>query len=84
MPKSTQVVSTCSRIGILSFSIAISLPTLLESHGTYVSPFKITGGDFPGGPVVTNSPSNAGDVGLISGWKTKISHAAGQLSLHLN
>ena len=40
--------------------------------------------DFPGGPVVKNSPSNAGDVGSISGWKTKISHAAGQLSLHHN
>ena len=38
--------------------------------------------DFPGGPVVKNPPSNAGDVGLIPGWETKIPHAAGQLSLH--
>ena len=36
--------------------------------------------DFPGSPVVKNSPSNAGDVGLIPGWGTKIPHAAGQLS----
>ena len=36
--------------------------------------------DFPGGPVVKNLPSNAGDEGLISGWGTKIPHAAGQLS----
>ena len=36
--------------------------------------------DFPGGPVVKNSPSNAGDPGLIPGWGTKIPHAAGQLS----
>ena len=36
----------------------------------------------PGGPVVENLPSNAGDVGLIPGWGTKILHAAGQLSLH--
>ena len=36
--------------------------------------------DFPGGPVVKNPPSNAGDVGLISGRGTKIPHAAGQLS----
>ena len=39
-------------------------------------------GDFPGGPVVKNPPSNAGDVGLIPGRGTKIPHAAGQLSLH--
>ena len=36
--------------------------------------------DFPGGPVVKNPPSNAGDVGSIPGWGTKIPHAAGQLS----
>ena len=38
--------------------------------------------DFPGGPVVKNLPSNAGDVGYIPGRGTKISQAAGQLSLH--
>ena len=38
-------------------------------------------GDFPGGPVVQNLPSNAGDTGLIPGRGTKIPHAAGQLSL---
>ena len=37
---------------------------------------------FPGGPVVKNPPSNAGDVGSIPGQGTKISHAAGQLSFH--
>ena len=36
--------------------------------------------DFPGGPVVKNLPSNAGDVGSISGQGTKIPHATGQLS----
>ena len=36
---------------------------------------------FPGGPVVKNPPSNAGDAGSIPGWGTKIPHAAGQLSL---
>ena len=35
--------------------------------------------DFPGGPVVKNLPSNAGDVGSISCWGTKIPHATGQL-----
>ena len=38
--------------------------------------------DFPGGPVVKNPPYNAGDVGSIPGQRTKIPHAAGQLSLH--
>ena len=37
--------------------------------------------DFPGGPVVKNPPSNAGDVGSIPGQGTKIPHATGQLSL---
>ena len=36
--------------------------------------------DFPGGPVVKNPPSNAGDTGSIPGQGTKISHAMGQLS----
>ena len=30
--------------------------------------------------MVKNLPSNAGYVGLFSGWGTKIPHAAGQLS----
>ena len=36
--------------------------------------------DFPGGPVVKNLPSNAGDASSIPGRGTKIPHAAGQLS----
>ena len=38
--------------------------------------------DFPGGSVVKNPPSNAGDTGSIPGRGTKIPHAVGQLSLH--
>ena len=38
--------------------------------------------DFPGGPVVKNPPSNAGDVSSIPGQGTKIPHAEGQLSPH--
>ena len=30
---------------------------------------------FPGGPVIKNLPSNAGDTGLIPGQETKIPHA---------
>ena len=37
--------------------------------------------DFPGGPVVKNPPTNAGDAGSIPGQGTKIPRAAGQLSL---
>ena len=37
-------------------------------------------GDFPGGPVVKNPPSNARDTGSIPGWGTKIPQEAGQLS----
>ena len=36
---------------------------------------------FPGGPLVKNLPCNAGNVGLIPAWGTKIPHAAEQLSL---
>ena len=35
--------------------------------------------DFPGGPVLKNLPSNAGDAGSIPGWGTKSPHAVGQL-----
>ena len=37
--------------------------------------------DFPGGPVVKNLPSNAGDAISIPGLGTKIPLAVGQLSL---
>ena len=36
--------------------------------------------DFPGGPVVKNPPSSAGDVGSVPGWGTKNPDAWGQLS----
>ena len=37
--------------------------------------------DFPGGPMVKNPPSKAGDAGSIPDQGTKIPHAAGQLRL---
>ena len=33
--------------------------------------------DSPGGPVVKNPPSNAGDMGSIPGQGTEIPHAVG-------
>ena len=38
--------------------------------------------DFPGGSVVKNMPSHAGDMSSIPAWGTKIPHATRQLSLH--
>ena len=38
--------------------------------------------DFPGGSGVKNLPCNAGAVGLIPGWKTKVPDAVEQLSPH--
>ena len=35
---------------------------------------------FPGGPVVKNPPSNAGDAGFTPGPGTKIPYASGQLN----
>ena len=35
--------------------------------------------NFPGGPVVKNQPSNAGDEGSVPGRGTKIPHASGPL-----
>ena len=43
--------------------------------------YKTSRRDFPGGPVVKNPPSNAGDTSSIPGQGTKIPHATGQLSL---
>ena len=41
------------------------------------SQFKNLLRDFPGGPVVKTSPSNAGGASLIPGWGAKIPHASG-------
>ena len=40
--------------------------------------------DFSGGPVVKNLLGNAGDMGWIPGWGTKIPHAVKQLSTVLH
>ena len=61
--------------------ILILLPSLLKILSSYTIQEWIRG-DFPGGPVVKNLPSNAGDAGSIPGQGTNIPHAAGQLSPH--
>ena len=42
---------------------------------------KLLNWDFPGGPLVKNSPCNARDPGLIRVRGTKVQHVAEQLSL---
>ena len=57
-----------------SFGILSQLRSLQDMVNCY-------NGDFPGGSVVENPPSNAGDKGSVPGWGTKISQAMEQLSL---
>ena len=44
--------------------------------------FTTQGEDFPGGPVVKNPPSNAGDTGSMPGRGTKVLCVSGQPSLY--
>jgi len=63
---------------IFTFYMIISNSNfIINTHIAFV--IKVQ--DFPGGPVVKNLLSNAGDAGLIPGWGTKIPHM-GQFSLH--
>ena len=43
---------------------------------------KIETGDFPGGPVVKNLPSNTEDASSVPGQGIKIPHTVGQLCPH--
>ena len=52
--------------------------SLRWSTETYI--LMKTWGDLPSDPEVKNLPSNVGAMALIHGWRTKIPHAAGQLS----
>ena len=70
-------------------SVSIILPPSLKSF--FKSPQTIRmkenmhenrSRDFPGGPVVKNLLSNAGDTGSTPGQGTKIPHAMGKLSLN--
>ena len=54
--------------------------TVLGKVLIFITYFIITLQGLPGGPVVKNPPSNAGDAGSIAAWGTKIPHATGQLS----
>ena len=64
------------------------MPILVRLEGhlrtTFVAvrtdPHGVDPGDFPGGSLVKNLPSSAGDMGSIPHWRNKIPHAAGQPS----
>ena len=45
-------------------------------HTTNIVLFKMSVGDFRGGPAVDHSPSNAGVFGSIPGWGAKISYVS--------
>ena len=62
----------------LFFSINV---LLLSSYTFCISFVKFMPRDFPGGLEVRGLPSSEGDAGLIPGLRTRIPHAAGQLSL---
>ena len=50
-----------------------------RSHTHLVTIHPNMSGDFPGGPVVKNLRSSAGDTGLIPSRGAEIPHAVGQL-----
>ena len=60
----------------LSLSDLISLGMIPSRSIHVVANGKISW-DFPGGPVVKTSPSNAGGAGSIPGWGAKVPHALG-------
>ena len=59
------------------------LAVIRQVQGPKDSPSRVkdSAPGLPCGSVVRNTPSNAGDMGLIPGQGTKIPHASGQLSL---
>ena len=65
--------------GFLSKKIQVFLTGIakVQSFVQYAF-FRNSYEDFPAGPVIKTSPSNAGDEDSITGWGTKIPHAAGQ------
>ena len=77
---SKRTCSKCPEINLSTVSPE-ELPRLTSGTVTMLILLKnLLFGDFPGGPVVKNLPSNAGDPGAVPGWGTRIPYAMGQLS----
>ena len=47
----------------------------LSAAQIYTFPLRKPSGDFPDGQVVKKTPCNAGDMGSVPGWGTRIPHA---------
>ncbi|XP_019799388.1 protein FAM210B, mitochondrial isoform X1 [Tursiops truncatus] len=73
--KSQQLKKIFQEYGAVGVSLHIGIS--LISLGMF---YMVVSRDFPGGPVVKNSPYSAGVASSIPGWGTKIPHAEGQLS----
>ncbi|XP_066869657.1 protein FAM210B, mitochondrial isoform X2 [Kogia breviceps] len=73
--KSQQLKKIFQEYGAVGVSLHIGIS--LISLGMF---YTVVSRDFPGDPVVKNSPYSAGDAGSIPGQETKIPHAKGQLS----
>ena len=56
------------------WSVKGYLEVMLPQQAKEIQDLKLK--TFHGGPVVKTSSSNAGGVGLIPGWVTKIPHAS--------
>ena len=71
-----------SHLGPADATFFLQRACVLSKGATQCCGQEVGHPDFPGGPMVKNLPRNAGDVGLIPGWGTKILHLLDQLSLH--
>ena len=67
-------------LGCLGTPLPLNLhhlhPSPLVSSSSCRHTIKVNQRDFPGGPVVKTSPSNAGGAGSIAGRGAKIPHAS--------
>ena len=84
----SQVPATCQDLqvkkqGVVHPGTRPGTDSLVGERDAEEVTYKVSGiRDFPGGPVVKNPFSVAGDVSSIPGWGTKILHAKGQLCLY--
>ena len=63
-----------------SFKTPKCLLLTLEQEEAWWPDWRVFPRGFPGGPVIKNPPSNAGDTGSIPGQRTNIPYVMGQLS----
>ena len=64
-------------------SLTVKVVPVISNGGFSTAPHFKHQGDFPGGLVIKNMLSIAKDTGSVLGWRTKVPHALGQLSLQV-